>query len=79
MGKYEFENGMGEISEDRVVYLFDLIEKNWSEHIDGGNPVYSIEAKDEYYDTIFSILSNAEHIKFWEKEKVFIFLNKKKH
>jgi len=64
------DHGMGEISKDRVVYLYDLIHKDWCEQTDGGNPVYSIEAIDEYYDTISNILSNAEHIKFWEKEKI---------
>jgi alkaline phosphatase D len=64
------DHGMGEISKNRVVYLDDLIPKKWCEHIDGANPVYSIEAKDEYYDTIFNILSNTEHITFWEKNNI---------
>lgn len=64
------DHGMGEISKNRTIYLDDLISKNWCEYIDGGNPVYSIEAKDEYYDTILNILSNTEHIKFWEKKNI---------
>lgn len=64
------DHGMGEISKNRTIYLDDLISKNWCEHIDGANPVYSIEAKDEYYDTILNILSNTEHVKFWEKKNI---------
>jgi alkaline phosphatase D len=64
------DHGMGGISKDRIVYLDKLFPKKWSKYIDGANPVYSIEAKNEYYDTILNILSNTEHISFWEKEKV---------
>ncbi|MDA3952327.1 MAG: ectonucleotide pyrophosphatase/phosphodiesterase [Bacteroidales bacterium] len=64
------DHGMGEISEYRVVYLDSLVPKHWCKHIDGANPVYSIEAKEEYYDTIFNILSNTEHLTFWEKDNV---------
>ncbi|MFC2152237.1 ectonucleotide pyrophosphatase/phosphodiesterase [Bacteroidota bacterium] len=64
------DHGMGEISEERVVYLDKLIQKDWIEHIDGGNPVYSIGAKEEFYDTIYSILSNSDHLQIWKKEDV---------
>ena len=64
------DHGMGEISKDRVVYLYDLIKKDWCEHIDGGNPVYSIDAKEEYYDTIYNILSTTEYITVWKKDDI---------
>ena len=64
------DHGMGNISEERTIYLLDLIEKNWCEHIDGANPIYTIEAKNEYYDTIFHVLSNTQHISTWKKEEV---------
>lgn len=64
------DHGMGQITEEKTVCLFDLIKKDWCEHIDGGNPVFLIDAKDEYYDTIFNILSATEHITTWKKEDV---------
>ncbi len=64
------DHGMGQISEEKTIYLYDLINKEWCEHIDGGNPVYAIEAKDEYYDTIFNILSNTQHVSTWKKDEV---------
>jgi len=64
------DHGMGEISKDRVVYLYDYIQKDWCENIDGGNPVYSIDTKDEFYDTTYSILSSVDHIKVWKKSEV---------
>ena len=64
------DHGMGQISENKTVCLSDLIEKDWCEHIDGGNPVYSIDAKDEYYDTIYNILSATENISVWKKNEI---------
>lgn len=64
------DHGMGNISKEKTVYLFDLIKKSWCKQVDGGNPVYAVEAKDEFYDTIYNILSKTEHITFWEKNKV---------
>ena len=64
------DHGMGQISEKRTVYLLDLIEKNWCEHIDGGNPAYTIDVKDEYYDTVYNILSTTEHITVWKKDDI---------
>lgn len=67
---YTSDHGMGQISKEKSVYLYDLIEKDWCWHIDGGNPVYSIDAKDEYYDTIFHILSSQQHISVWKKNEI---------
>lgn len=62
------DHGMCEISKDRTVYLSDIIKEEWCKHVDGGNPVYTIEAKDEYYDTIYNALSSTENITIWKKE-----------
>ena len=64
------DHGMGKISKERVVYLYDLIKQEWYEHIDGGNPVFTIEAKDEYYNTLYNVLSSVDHIKIWKKNEL---------
>jgi predicted AlkP superfamily pyrophosphatase or phosphodiesterase len=64
------DHGMGQISKEKTVCLYDLINKDWCEQIDGGNPVFLIDAKDEYYDSIYNILSNTDHITVWKKEEV---------
>ncbi len=64
------DHGMGEISEERTVYFDDYINKNWIEYLDGANPAYSIEAKEEFYDTLYSTLSRIDNIKVWKKEEV---------
>ena len=64
------DHGMSEIAKDRTIYLENYIKKEWIEYIDGANPVYSIEAKDEYYDTLYSSLSNIKNVHVWKKENV---------
>ena len=61
---------MGQISDNKTIYLFDLIEKDWCENIDGGNPVYSVDAKEEYSDTIYKILSMTDNISVWKKNEI---------
>ncbi len=64
------DHGMGEISDQRVIYLDHYIPKEWCHNIDGNNPVYSLDIKDEYYDTAYSILSSLQHMKVWKKDQV---------
>lgn len=64
------DHGMSEISKDRVIFLDDFIKKDWCNFIDGDNPVYSIEAKTEYYDTIYHVLSKVDHISIWKKNEI---------
>jgi len=64
------DHGMGQVEKDRTVFLYDLIEKDWCENIDGANPVFSIDVKDEYYDTAYTILSTINNITTWKKDSI---------
>lgn len=64
------DHGMCEISDEKTVFLDKYINEEWIEYQDGANPVYSIEAKDEYYDTLYSTLLSIENIQVWEKDNV---------
>ncbi len=64
------DHGMGEISEERTIYFDNYINKEWIEYLDGANPAYSIEAKDKFYDTLYSTLSGINNIHVWKKEEV---------
>jgi len=64
------DHGMCEIAEDRTIYLDDYIEKEWIKYLDGANPVYSIKAEDEFYDTLYSALSRIKNMQVWKKEDV---------
>ena len=64
------DHGMGQISKEKSLFLYDIIEKDWCHGVDGGNPVYSIDVKDEYYDKVFDILSETKHLMVWKKEEI---------
>jgi alkaline phosphatase D len=64
------DHGMCNISTDRNVILDEYIQSDWFEHIKGGNPVYCLDAKDEYYDTAFICLNLMPHVKVWEHGKL---------
>ncbi len=58
------DHGMSNFNE--VVYLEDHIDTGWFEHIEGWNPNFLFEARPEYYDTAFKVLSNIPDIKIWK-------------
>ncbi|MCG8409916.1 MAG: ectonucleotide pyrophosphatase/phosphodiesterase [Bacteroidales bacterium] len=62
------DHGMGAISKEKTNHLFDIVNQDWCEYVDGGNPVFSIEAKDQYYDTLYSLLLKQKGITVWKKE-----------
>ncbi|MDK2979350.1 MAG: hypothetical protein PWP52_2064 [Bacteroidales bacterium] len=64
------DHGMGEINKEKTLYLDKIIDTSWIQYIDGANPVYSIEAKDEFYDTLYKKLTHTDQIKAWKKEDV---------
>lgn len=64
------DHGMGEINSERTLYLDKIIDTSWIQYIDGANPVYSIEAKDEFYDTLYKKLAHTDQIQVWKKEDV---------
>lgn len=67
---YTSDHGMGQISKEKSLYLYEIIKKDWCHGVDGGNPVYSIDAKDEYYDSVYSALNETKHISVWKKDEV---------
>lgn len=64
------DHGMAEISPDKAVYLDDYIKNEWVEIMDGTNPIFLIDAKNVYYDTIYSVIKNIPHINAWKREEV---------
>jgi alkaline phosphatase D len=64
------DHGMGQIKKEKTVFLYDLLQKDWCINVDGGNPVFSIDVKDEFYDTAYAILSTTNNITSWKKEEI---------
>ena len=64
------DHGMGTISKERTVYLQDYIDNEWIDIIQGYNPNYNIKAKQEFYDTLYTVLKSIPHIKAWKNNEV---------
>ncbi|MBI9055038.1 MAG: alkaline phosphatase family protein [Bacteroidales bacterium] len=64
------DHGMGQIKKEKTVFLYDLLQKDWCVNVDGGNPVFSIDVKEEFYDTAYAILSTTNNITSWKKEEI---------
>ena len=60
------DHGMTNISDDRNIVLKDFIPNAWIKEIEGSNPSYNIDIKEEFEDEAFEILSKVEHLKIWK-------------
>ncbi len=64
------DHGMGPISNDRKVILKSLIPEDWVEIVKGSNPVYLLDIKQEFEDSVDSILKSTNHISAWKTNEV---------
>ena len=60
------DHGMGDISDERVVYLEDHVDTAWFERIVGWNPNYTLDVKEDYTDMAFEALQNIPHVTAWK-------------
>ena len=73
------DHGMGATSKERYVNIYDHMEAEWVEKVIGGNPVYLVDAVDEYVDETVSSLDAAEGISAWKKADIPVHLNYGSH
>lgn len=64
------DHGMADISNDRYINLSDHLSKDWFSAISGGNPVYSLQPKPEFYQEALEKLKNIDHLKVWERNDI---------
>ena len=64
------DHGMGQITPDKVNVLENHIDLDWCEIIAGGNPIYNMKAKPEYYNQIFDQLNQVEHLTIWKNNEI---------
>ncbi|MCF8368923.1 MAG: ectonucleotide pyrophosphatase/phosphodiesterase [Bacteroidales bacterium] len=60
------DHGMGNISNDRKIALYDHVKKEWIEEIEGYNPNYNIMANKGYEDSIYMALQSVVGISVWK-------------
>lgn len=64
------DHGMGPISPDRYINLYDVINVDWIETIVGGNPVYLIDAADGFEVSVTSALNGVVGVSAWQKDDI---------
>lgn len=64
------DHGMASISKDKLINLSDHINKDWFDIITGGNPVYNLQPKEEYYKQALEILKKIPNLKVWERDSI---------
>jgi alkaline phosphatase D len=69
------DHGMGAISPERYVNLNDHVKEHWIEDVAGGNPMYLVDAKADYEDSVALALDRVEGITAWPKDRVPAHLN----
>ena len=64
------DHGMGPVSPERYINLFDFIQDDWINKLVGGNPIYLIDPVEGYSDSITIVLDEVEGISAWQKEDI---------
>ncbi|OYT17656.1 MAG: alkaline phosphatase family protein [Bacteroidetes bacterium 4572_77] len=69
------DHGMEHISADKAVFLEEHLKANWSTQILGSNPIFNIQAADNYADSIYLALNNTNGISCYKNAEVPKHLN----
>jgi alkaline phosphatase D len=64
------DHGMSEISADRAIYLNEYIKEEWFDYQDGTNPIFLLDAKNEFYDSVYLAIKKIPHVSAWKREDV---------
>lgn len=64
------DHGMGQLDNKKVEILDNYIKKKWLEKYAGNNPVFMIEPKDGFNDSVYINLKKATHLKTWKKGEI---------
>jgi alkaline phosphatase D len=69
------DHGMGPVSSDKYVNIYDHLRENWIQRVVGGNPVYLIEPAEGFADSVTGRLDPLEGVSAWQKEDIPAHLN----
>ncbi|MHC1704457.1 MAG: ectonucleotide pyrophosphatase/phosphodiesterase [Tenuifilaceae bacterium] len=64
------DHGMASISPDKVINLSDYLNKDWFDIISGGNPVYSLQPKEKFYQEALTSLKKIPNLKVWVRDSI---------
>ena len=69
------DHGMGPTSASKTININEIVKSHWAEHIVGGNPIYNIQAKPGFKDSIYMALSKVDGLKIYENPNLPEHLN----
>ena len=61
------DHGMGPVSPDKYVNLYEYIKEEWTTSVIGGNPVYLIQPAAGCADSITAVLDQVDGVFAWQK------------
>lgn len=64
------DHGMADISPQKYINLTEYIDRDWFDYITGGNPVYSLQPKEEHKQEALKALQSIENLKVWERNEI---------
>ena len=64
------DHGMTRTSGDKVIYLDDYIQTTWLDTALGGNPVWMLDAREGFSDSIYFNLKRDPHVQIWKKDSL---------
>ncbi|HEY4787524.1 MAG TPA: ectonucleotide pyrophosphatase/phosphodiesterase [Bacteroidales bacterium] len=64
------DHGMSYVTDKKEIIIDSYIHPDWFAHVNGGNPVYFIDPKPDYADSIIRKLSGIPHLSVWRKNEV---------
>jgi len=64
------DHGMGSTSSERRINLAKNTDPDWFLHIEGGNPIYNITVKPEFYNIAWEAIRGIPNMQAWEKGEV---------
>lgn len=62
------DHGMATIN--KFINLSEYLNKDWFDVISGGNPVYNLQPKEQYYKEALAALKKIKNIKAWERDSI---------
>jgi len=69
------DHGMENISEEKTVFLNDILKPEWIAYAVGGNPIYNIKANEGYKDSILTVLNSTEGLTCYANPNLPKYLN----
>lgn len=69
------DHGMGNTSAKRTLNINSLLKEQWVEHVLGGNPIYNIQAKEGYKDSVRLALQDVQGLTCYENPNLPEHLN----